>query len=65
LLLAHPWKVDHRSGDSRQCGVRTPVTLEPQIGDRLACGVRVVLSRFKAFVEPDHESTSLKHGMAA
>lgn len=37
------------------------LSLEPQIGDRLACGVRVVLSRFKAFVEPDLESTRLKH----
>jgi len=26
LLVARPWNVDHRSGDSRQCGGRTPVT---------------------------------------
>jgi hypothetical protein len=27
LLVAHPWTVDHRSGDSRQRGVRTPFTV--------------------------------------
>ncbi|NKL73958.1 hypothetical protein GFM09_32925 [Rhizobium leguminosarum bv. viciae] len=28
LLVARPWNVDHRSGDSEQCGSRTPVTDE-------------------------------------
>nr|WP_237682049.1 plastocyanin/azurin family copper-binding protein [Agrobacterium vitis] len=28
LLVAHPWKLDHRSGDSGQCGGRTPVTIK-------------------------------------
>ncbi|KIV66963.1 hypothetical protein SZ54_2316 [Rhizobium sp. UR51a] len=26
LLVAHPWKLDHRSGSGCQCGGRTPVT---------------------------------------
>jgi hypothetical protein len=26
LLVAHPWKFDHRSGSGCQCGGRTPVT---------------------------------------
>lgn len=29
LLVARPWKLDHRSGDSRQCGAKTPVTVKP------------------------------------
>jgi len=40
LLVALPWNVDHRSGDSGQCGGRTPVTIfiEPE-------GVVVVTSQ--------------------
>lgn len=30
LLVACPWKLDHRSGDGGQRGTRTPVTSNPE-----------------------------------